>query len=367
MKVKICDLQPNPFRDMKNYPINEEKVKSLIKSIYQTGFWDNILARLKPKHSTIIENKENESIAIGPKFKESRDSWEGMNLAMEDKTIAVCSRTQTNPVVYERPIIEIAYGHHRLIALQRNLKPDFIVNIPVKELDDSTMIRIMANENDESWGTNPKITNETVRVARKYINSSPEKKNIYQNCKDFRLSREAKAISNWLNGNWTEKRVYYSLKHIDGFENGSLNKDATELMPKDTYARRYERSIKKHKIEPKKQKEIAEEILEREDFSEEGIEDVVLEKKYGKRDEPKESQKSKQVEFVEFLKETTEKIYSLKKDLKRFLNFKDEVEPKFYKKEIFKFIESLAILDHYIQKFKKGETHDTQNANAKIE
>jgi len=31
------------------------------------------------------------------------------------------------------------------------------------------MIRIMANENDESWGTSPKIIDETVRVVRKYL------------------------------------------------------------------------------------------------------------------------------------------------------------------------------------------------------
>ncbi|GAH85311.1 unnamed protein product [marine sediment metagenome] len=45
MKVKIKDLEPNPFRDMDHYPINPEKIESLKNSISQTGFWDNILAR----------------------------------------------------------------------------------------------------------------------------------------------------------------------------------------------------------------------------------------------------------------------------------------------------------------------------------
>ena len=44
MKVRIKDLVSNPFRDIKNYPIDLKKVESLAKSITETGFWDNILA-----------------------------------------------------------------------------------------------------------------------------------------------------------------------------------------------------------------------------------------------------------------------------------------------------------------------------------
>ena len=47
MKIKIKDLTPNPFRDSEHYPIDQEKVESLKRSINKTGFWDNILAREK--------------------------------------------------------------------------------------------------------------------------------------------------------------------------------------------------------------------------------------------------------------------------------------------------------------------------------
>jgi ParB-like chromosome segregation protein Spo0J len=65
----------------------------LVASIGQTGFWDNILARKK-----------------------------------DDQ-------------------IQIAYGHHRLAALRQCMKPNDTVDIPVKPLDDATMLKIMANEN----------------------------------------------------------------------------------------------------------------------------------------------------------------------------------------------------------------------------
>lgn len=58
-----------------------EKVNSLVKSIKQTGFWDNILAR---------KNKAGK--------------------------------------------YEIAYGHHRLQALKKALGKSAVVDIPVKKM-----------------------------------------------------------------------------------------------------------------------------------------------------------------------------------------------------------------------------------------
>jgi hypothetical protein len=91
----------------------------LAKSITETGFWDNILAR-------------------------KRDSR-----------------------------IEIAYGHHRLQAMKQVFKPEEMVNIPVRILDDAMMIKIMANENDEQWGTNAGIIDETVRVTKEFLEKHP--------------------------------------------------------------------------------------------------------------------------------------------------------------------------------------------------
>ena len=162
MKVQIKDLKPNPFRDMENYPIDSRKIESLTNSINETGFWDNILAR-----------KSNGKI-------------------------------------------EIAYGHHRLVVLKKLFKPDDFIDIPVKELDDSTMIRIMANENDESWGTSPKIINETVRVTKIFLEEHPEivrgllKKGAYRatDINDLNKSLVGRMIiSRFLGGNWDHRRT----------------------------------------------------------------------------------------------------------------------------------------------------------------
>jgi len=115
MKIKVKDLKPNPYRRMDRYPIDLNKVAALKTSIEETTFWENLLGRKK-------DGK-----------------------------------------------IEIAYGHHRLIALiELDIEE---INIRIKDLDDAMMIKIMANENLEDWKTNPAVVNETVQTVKKYLDT----------------------------------------------------------------------------------------------------------------------------------------------------------------------------------------------------
>ena len=116
MKIKVSDLMPNPFRNIENYPIKREKVEALKTSINETSFWDNILAR-KSK---------------GAKF-------------------------------------EIAYGHHRLIAL-RELEIEQ-VDIPIRDIDDSIMLKMMADENLDVWQHTTAVINETVLAAKRFLDA----------------------------------------------------------------------------------------------------------------------------------------------------------------------------------------------------
>ena len=44
---KIKDIRPNPFRQLDRYPLNQVKVDALRGSILTTGFWENIVARVR--------------------------------------------------------------------------------------------------------------------------------------------------------------------------------------------------------------------------------------------------------------------------------------------------------------------------------
>lgn len=112
MKISVKDLRPNPFRDMKRNPINPAKVEALKASIAATDFWDNLIAR---------------------------------------------------PAPFDEGKFELGYGHHRLEALKA-LKIES-VDIPVRNLDDGAMLKMLVHENMEEWGANAAIMQESIRAV----------------------------------------------------------------------------------------------------------------------------------------------------------------------------------------------------------
>jgi len=292
MKVQIKDLKPNPFRDMKNYPIIPEKIRSLTNSINETGFWDNILAR---------KNNGN---------------------------------------------IQIAYGHHRLIVLEKLFKPDDYVDIPVKELDDPTMIRIMANENMNEWDTNIQIINETVKAVMKYL-----KKNVSLISKrrpkggghsfevfeklpspepgEHRFSVIAWQISEWLGGNWTERRIFYALDRLKLIKEGELDKEASESLSTEGATERFVKLTKQTKTTPKQQRRAVRRIIESEDLSELGMKSILLDEKYKHKKTERDKEERDFIQFKDYVAECTNEMKILNGKLGKLLQLKKELKPDF--------------------------------------
>ena len=105
------ELCPNPFRDLDRYPVNQQKLEMLRHSLRETGYWGNLLCRVKDG----------------------------------------------------RP--ELAYGHHRLIAIREELGPDFEVDLSCGDFSDELMLRIMALENMDEWRHVALVEHETVRAV----------------------------------------------------------------------------------------------------------------------------------------------------------------------------------------------------------
>ncbi len=61
--------------------------------------------------------------------------------------------------------MQIAYGHHRREALLREFPPDYEIGIVVRDFDDDAMLKIMARENMEEWGSSAIVEHETVRAV----------------------------------------------------------------------------------------------------------------------------------------------------------------------------------------------------------
>jgi len=298
MKVKIRDLKPNPFRDMKSYPINEEKIKSLTNSINETGFWDNILAR-----------KGNNKI-------------------------------------------EIAYGHHRLVVLKKIFKPGDYIDIPIKELDDETMIKIMANENDEHWRTTPAIVNETVKVTKKFLEEHPE----IVGAADA-ASITHRKISTFLGGHWDRRKVHRALELLKFFKDKKYDKEAVESLPTEHNVRTFVKALKQIYVKPKQQRQVVKRIIESQDFSELGMKNALLDEKYSKEKTEKSQREKYEIHFKNYMVDTTKIIKSLNDrflalfELQNKYNFTFEIYNN--SDEADKFKGEMLILIDYLKKFSK--------------
>ena len=242
MKVKIKDLYPNPYRDMDNYPINREKVETLKASIKQTGFWDNIVARN-------IDGK-----------------------------------------------IQIAYGHHRLTALREALPWDTEVDIPVKELPDSVMIQIMANENMEEYRTGPAIIDETVRVAKKYLEEHPEELGSHGSRGPHEVG--FKTISKFLG--WPESRVSYSLERLNLEKLGMVNRQAINKLPTERSARDFVKAAQKWELPVEEHESVVDEIMRTENYGFDQVEKVVSEAKYKNKPKERKEEYEREVKIIQF-------------------------------------------------------------------
>jgi hypothetical protein len=111
VKIKLSDVKPNPNRDLKFNPYNEEKIAALMASIGETGFWTNVILRVSPD---------------GKGYEQS-------------------------------------YGHHRLESARRCgiEEADFIV----RDLDENMMLKMMELENQEDYRYCPLSLLESVKAV----------------------------------------------------------------------------------------------------------------------------------------------------------------------------------------------------------
>ena len=287
MKIKVKDLKPNPYRNMGKYPVDREKIEALKISIGETDFWDNLLTRQ--------QNGE----------------------------------------------YQIAYGHHRLIALQElGIKE---VNLPVRKLDNATMIRIMANENMDHWKSNPAVTLETVRAARDFLDAELAKYDTWEEYKKVYpllskgITKEAnyqslrsrgvggETILKFLGGTWKEWMIQGALQTLNLIKEDKIDEEAVESLPTMRHVREFIKPAQE--LSKPKQRKLAKEIVEEETPSRE-IPKKAIETKWKpeKKDNQKEIEwKKKQKTFDDFLLETEQSILELSRRMKDIARIKDEL------------------------------------------
>jgi hypothetical protein len=115
MKIRIKDIQPNPFRNFTIYPVDEEQVQRLRQSIDELGFFSGVTARPSPR---------------GKGY-------------------------------------QLAAGHHRLEAAKREGLTE--IEAVIDDYDDDDMVAIMTMENMTQRGTNSGATEDSVAAHARIV------------------------------------------------------------------------------------------------------------------------------------------------------------------------------------------------------
>jgi len=257
MKVLLRNIEPNPFRNLKHYKIQKARVQALKNSINETGWWDNILLRPSSQNGNF----------------------------------------------------QLAYGHHRWKALKElNIKE---IDVAVKDLDDATMLKIMANENMQDWKASPAAINETVFEVKRFLDAELAKCESWESTNinirslfvDERGFRRAKAgvgkatILKFLGHNWKQWMVQDALDVLREQEKekeappekketiGTIDRKAYESFDTQSRARKFKQAVRKYNIPKSQQAGLAKKIQRQES----GIEEAAYH--HAKITQPKKTQK----------------------------------------------------------------------------
>jgi hypothetical protein len=124
--VLLGDIHPNPYRELSTYPIDREKVATLVKSIDDVGLWPSIIVR-----------------------------------------------GRLNKGGYEQ-----AFGHHRLMAAKEAGKTE--ISVIVMDLDDEAMLRYMGRENAEDFSTSFLVLLNTWEGVLRFFTNKGEKLSTFE-------------------------------------------------------------------------------------------------------------------------------------------------------------------------------------------
>ena len=254
MKLRINDIKPNPFRHMRLYQINQERVEELKASIYEHGFWDNFMVRQHPT---------------------------------------------------KKGKYQLVYGHHRLAALKALGVKETGEDIPCKEFSDSQMLKQMAQENI-TWDTSTANLIQTVITTKEFLDAELAKYKTWEDLsnKSIRQLFESEAvwrntkskgagqttILKFLGRSWKQWVIQEALASI---KDENVDQEAIKIIPTLGSATKFRKAVADYAVPKEEHKRIAKKIKD-EKIGERDIRKTVL-----KHSKKKEVVKDPELEALE--------------------------------------------------------------------
>lgn len=263
-KVKLENIEKNPFRDLKTYPIREDKVLQLMESIRATTFWGGLVGREK-------DGK-----------------------------------------------VQIAYGHHRLDALKKMFDPETEFSVMVENLSDSQMMKMMSRENADEWACPIAAIDDAVKAVRDHLNANRDAARELLSSSGDEVKRVrigAPLIAEFMGKK--EGTVQLSLERLSLIERGEVDREALYLMPSAAAAERFARAVKDYNLKKENQKIVAEKIVADRRFGEKSIYETVME--FFPREQISKVDNSRASYYEVKLRMAARQIASLRKTLAAFI------------------------------------------------
>jgi hypothetical protein len=285
IEVGLEQVKPNPYRDLSKYPLDPAKIEGLRASIKNTHYWENVLAR-----------------KVGDTF-------------------------------------ELAYGHHRIEAARQELGHAAKVWLTVRGMDDATMLKIMASENDEAWAITPSFILETVEAAKGFIASnklepSGGRRELCQ--KDE--SPTAHAIHTLLG--WPALRVRQALAQLNAIKKDGLAPAAIAKLQTQQAVVELSRVVKEAKaagepLTPEKQIEIAEQVTAKVDqAAEKTINQAIKAAEKEEAPEPEDVIPSIEERCQETAEELNRILGKAEEKIDLLLDFKNQVDQQTFRSSL---------------------------------
>jgi ParB-like chromosome segregation protein Spo0J len=226
MKVKVKDIEANPYRDFDSYAIDRERIEGLKDSIGKDEFWGGIPIRPHP--------------------------------TKQGKYQTGC-------------------GHHRLLSLKENGVTEIEITA-VHPYTDSQMLRIMVNENAE-YAARPKLVNSDIERVKNKLQQWVDQYDTWEKARSDKniitvfSSQEQwavpkgrgigrKTILAYLGKPWARREwmIQAALATLKAEKDGTVDRVAVETIPTIDQANVFRAAVQKHKLPKPTQKRVAQKI-----------------------------------------------------------------------------------------------------------
>lgn len=280
-EIELSDIHPSPFRRLDAYPLDEERIQRLRSSIKRTDFWQNVVVRPLDGHYQLV------------------------------------------------------YGHHRIEAARRELGTDATVHVIVKDLDDATMLKMAAADNDEVYNPGMSFILEVVEATMAFMGKDLSLSGKITTRK-MRLARGAKLgehrdfatqLAAFLD--WPRSRIVRAVSLLKQIHDGQVSREAVGMLPTEESAREFGQRVRVAtesgvKIPHRDQVKIATKVVQSNSRAAEAVKAELSEHVHPKQPEERDK-------VLDLIKETASRAHALDVALTELLKHRDKLHSEQYR------------------------------------